>query len=110
MGLYQLRKPFEQNVHYFLKWIIISCMIGCVGGVIGGCFAKCVIWATAFRQGHNWTLYFMPIAGLVIVGLYHAFHEEKNKGTNMVIEAISSDKEVSFATGPLIFVCCGIGV
>ncbi|MCI8951300.1 MAG: chloride channel protein [Lachnospiraceae bacterium] len=104
MGLYQLRKPLEQNVHYFLKWIIISCLIGCVGGVIGGFFAKCVIWATDFRQGHDWTLYLMPVAGLMIISLYHVFHEEKNKGTNMVIEAISSDKEVSFATGPLIFV------
>lgn len=104
MGFYEMRKPFEQNVHYFLKWTAISFTIGGVGGVVGGCFAKSVAWATSFRQSHDWTLYLMPFAGLLIVWLYHVLHEDKNRGTNMVIDSISSNAEVTLATGPLIFI------
>ncbi|MDO5416010.1 MAG: chloride channel protein [Lachnospiraceae bacterium] len=104
MTLYEVRKPFIQNTRYFLKWTAISCIVGGAGGVAGACFAKCVAWATSFRQGHDWTLYLMPLAGLLIVFLYRVSHEEKNRGTNMVIDSISSNEEVTLATGPLIFV------
>lgn len=73
------------------------------GRGIGACFAKAVIWATAFRQGHSWTLYLMPAAGVLIVWMYCRCHEENNRGTNAVLEAVSANQEVSLATGPLIF-------
>lgn len=104
MRINEMKKPLEQNIGYFLKWMVISSLIGCVGGLIGGFFAKCVLWVTEFRMENNWTLYLMPVAGLAIIWLYHMFHEEKNKGTNMVIEAVSSNHQVSPATGPLIFI------
>ena len=46
----------------------------------------------------------MPAAGLLIVWLYRACREEKNRGTDMVIEAVSANEEVTFATAPLIFI------
>ena len=49
-------------------------------------------------------LFFLPVSGILIVWLYHTFHEEGNRGTNMVIDAISSTEKVTPATGPLIFV------
>ena len=104
MRISEMKKPLEQNIGYFLKWMVISSLIGCVGGLIGGFFAKCVLWVTEFRMENNWTLYLMPAAGLAIIWLYHMFHEEKNRGTNMVIEAVSSNHQVSPATGPLIFI------
>ena len=45
----------------------------------------------------------MPLSGLVIVGLYKLFREEKNGGTNTVLAAISSNEEITVATAPLIF-------
>lgn len=104
MSLFDMRKPFEENIHYFLKWTVLAGIIGGLGGLAGGCFAKCVVWATGFRSGNGWTLYLMPFAGLVIVFLYRLLGEEKNRGTNMVIESISSHEEVTPATAPLIFI------
>lgn len=63
-----------------------------------------VSFATNFRLAHPWMLYFLPVSGILIVWLYHTFHEEGNRGTNMVIESISSNEHVTPATGPLIFI------
>ena len=104
MSLFDMRKPFEENIHYFLKWTVLAAVIGGLGGLAGGCFAKCVVWATGFRSENDWTLYLMPFAGLIIVFLYRILGEEKNRGTNMVIESISSHEEVTPATAPLIFI------
>lgn len=103
MKVYKWKKPFGKNAEYFIKWTLIASLIGGVGGGIGACFAKTVIWATAFRQGHSWTLYLMPAAGVLIVWMYCRCHEENNRGTNTVLEAVSANQEVSLATGPLIF-------
>lgn len=104
MSLFEMRKPLEDNIHYFLKWTVLAGIIGGLGGLAGGCFARSVVWATGFRQDNGWTLYLMPIAGLLIVFLYRLLGEEKNRGTNMVIESISAQEKVTPATAPLIFI------
>ena len=104
MSLFAMKKPFSENVHYFLKWMVLGCIIGGIGGLAGGFFARCIVWVTEFRQENDWTLFLLPAAGVLIVLLYRITGEEKNRGTNMVIEAISSNEEVSGATGPLIFI------
>lgn len=96
--------PMGSNIHYFLKWTFISCVIGVTVGVIGAVFGRGVAWVTNFWNAHAWTLFLAPLAGLLIVWLYHMFHEEGNRGTNLVLESISADEEVTLATAPLIFV------
>ena len=39
MSLFDMRKPFEENIHYFLKWTVLAAVIGGLGGLAGGCFA-----------------------------------------------------------------------
>lgn len=104
MELCKIKRPFGENVVYFLKWTLISFLLGGVCGTVGGFFSNCVAWVTAFRQGHDWTLYLMPAAGVLIVWLYHVCREDKNKGTDTVLEAIAGQGSVTAATGPLIFI------
>ncbi len=85
MELCKIKRPFGENVVYFLKWTLISFLLGGVCGTVGGFFSNCVAWVTAFRQGHDWTLYLMPAAGVLIVWLYHVCREDKNKGTDTVL-------------------------
>ena len=96
--------PLGSNVHYFLKWTFISCVIGVTVGLVGSVFGIAVRWVTAFWEAHAWTLFLAPAAGVLIVWLYKTFHEEGNRGTNLVLESISASEEVSLATAPLIFI------
>ncbi len=96
--------PLAQNIHYFIKWTFISVAIGLLVGAIGSVFGHGVILATMAWQKHHWTVYLMPVAGLVIVWLYQVNHEEKNRGTDLVLESVSAHKEIPIITAPLIFV------
>lgn len=97
-------KPLRQNIHYFLKWTLISLVTGTVVGLVGTLFGRGIQLVTSFWKGHGWTLFLAPFAGLAIVWLYRVSHEEKNKGTDMVIESISAGEDVTAATAPLIFI------
>lgn len=101
---YERKTPLGENIHYFIKWTVISVLIGIVAGLIGTAFGYGVLWATDIWRDNHWTLFLMPVAGLAIVWLYRVSQEEKNRGTNMVLESISANEEISVRTGPLIFV------
>lgn len=96
--------PLALNIHYFIKWTLISVVIGLTVGAVGTVFGHGVAWATRVWNRYQWTVFLMPAAGLLIVWLYRACREEKNRGTDMVIEAVSANEEVTFATAPLIFI------
>ncbi len=98
------RAPLAQNIHYFLKWTVISAAVGTVVGLLGTLFGHCVLWAGNLWHVHPWALYLAPAAGAGIMFLYKICREEHNRGTNMVLEAISSDEEITPLTAPLIFV------
>ena len=93
----------KANIRYCIKWSALALVIGSVAGAAGTIFSMGVSWATGFRLSHPSMLFFLPVSGLLIVWMYHSFHEEGNRGTNMVIDAISSNERVTPATGPLIF-------
>lgn len=96
--------PLAVNIHYFVKWTLISAVIGIVVGAVGTVFGHGVAWATRVWNRYHWTVFLMPAAGVLIVWLYRVCHEEKNRGTDMVIEAVSANEDVTFATAPLIFI------
>ncbi len=100
----KIKVPFGAQVDYFIKWAFISGITGVLGGAVGGIFGHAIRLAAGNFQKYTWLLYLLPVSGLVIVFLYRIAGQEKNKGTNMVLEAISSDQKISMTTGPLIFV------
>ena len=95
-------QALRQNIHYFLKWTFISVISGVTIGLAGTLFGLGIQKATAFWKSHSGTLYLLPLVGLLIVWLYRFAHEEKNRGTDMVLDSISSTEEVTPATAPLI--------
>ncbi|MEF9938748.1 MAG: chloride channel protein [Clostridium sp.] len=95
--------PIGKNLHYFLKWSFISALIGIVTGLIGAAFGHSVLLASAYFRSNRWTLYFLPFTGLLIVWIYHVFKEDKSRGTNMVIESIYTEAELSPGMAPSVF-------
>ena len=104
-----LRKRIRYYIqHYSLyvqalgKWVIVSAVIGVLSGLLGSAFHIGVELATRFRVSHPWVLYTLPLAGLLIVALYHAFRVE-GQNTNDVISEVQSGKGLSLKLLPSIF-------
>lgn len=103
--MYQLDKntPLGKNLCFFVKWSAVSTLIGLTTGLVGTVFGHLVMRAGAYFNGRHWTLALLPAAGLMIVWIYHLLKEDKNRGTNMVIESIYTDSDISPGTAPAIF-------
>lgn len=99
---------FNRCVRYastFVKWIIFSLIMGTVCGLVGSAFHVCVEYVTGFRADNPAIIWFLPLAGIVIVFIYRVCGIRHSKGTNLVIGSIrSSDEEIPSRMAPLIFV------
>ena len=96
--------PLAHSIHYLVKWSLFACAAGAAGGLTGGLFAKAIGFVTSVRTDNPWILYLLPLIGAVIALLYMGLREEKNRGTNMILTAVSEGNDVTVPTGPLIFV------
>lgn len=88
----------------FIKWILLATLVGLVGGVIGYAFHESIDIATHFREENRWIIYFLPVGGLIIAGIYRIFKSLGSFSTNRVIEAVQSEEKVPLVMSPLIFV------
>ena len=104
---HKLRNP-EEYIFSFLKWMVLSAILGLVGGLIGTGFHKMLDLATEIRMEHTALIWALPLAGLPIIGLYHLCHLEKSRGTNDVIDAFNDKKDISPFLAPLIFIATTI--
>ena len=103
--MYQLSKntPLGKNIWFFIKWSAVSTLIGLSTGLIGTIFGHLVLGAGSYFSRHHWTLILLPVSGFMILWIYHLLKEDKNRGTNMVIESIYTDSDISPGTAPAIF-------
>jgi len=92
----------------FCKWSISSLLIGLICGVAGAAFHHAVeLGAEAFAH-FDWTLYCLPICGIVIVFLYHAVGIDKDRGTNLVLERLRSGMYPSYRATLVIFLATAL--
>lgn len=88
----------------FLKWLCLATVVGVIIGFAGVAFHLSLEWANETRKANRWMLFLLPLSGLAIIGLYRAFHMEKDTGTNFILESIRSNEIPSIKTAPLIFI------
>lgn len=100
----KIAKEEGQQLLTFGKWLVFSLLTGIVVGLVGTAFSVSMTYVTRLRQAHNWLVFFLPVAGLLIVLFYKLLHQEHHKGTNLVIAAIRTDELIHARTAPLIFV------
>ncbi len=102
--IYDKYERSKKYVRSLIKWFICSVIIGVVCGVVGLCFCYAVKKATLFQNKFSWLLYFLPVAGIIIVFLYHVCGKKNPKGTDLIIESIRSSEKIPAVMAPLIFV------
>lgn len=97
-------KHLNSRFSIFLKWSLFSILSGIIIGGIGTLFYFCMAYATQTRTDYPWLIFFLPIAGIFIVGAYRLTHDEKDTGTNLVLSAIHSGENIPMKMAPLIFI------
>lgn len=87
----------------FVKWVLISIIIGIIGGAVGTLFHICVERATDFRTANSAALWFLPLGGIAIAALYK-LSGVGSKGTDYVLQSVYTDGNVPGIMAPVIFV------
>ncbi len=97
-----LLERWRLRVVSFAKWVLFACIVGGLIGVVGGGFHEAVNWATVYREAHPELLYLLPLAGLLIWGLYRLCGFARDPGTNYVLVAVRENAPLRLRTAPLI--------
>ena len=97
-------KSASEYMRVFLKWALISIIIGAVGGVVGALFHQSVSYANTIFSKYDMLILLMPFGGLLIIAMYKKCNMLQNRGTDSVIESIRNGKSVPFSLAPLIFI------
>lgn len=93
------------NLILLARWIVYSVVIGTVIGLIGTAFGYAMQIATNARTQYSWIVLILPLLGVVIVFVYRKSGMEKNTGTNLILEAVSSNEQhVPLRVAPVIFI------
>lgn len=87
-----------------VKWVIFSILSGILVGLIGTGFYFGMEFVTGTRLSYPWLIFFLPLGGILIVGLYRLLHDEHDTGTNLVLSAIHSNDKIPLRMAPLIFI------
>lgn len=88
----------------FLKWCLIGTSVGGIVGLIGAAFHLAISKVTEVRTAHSLSILLLPLCGLAIVFLYKKTNMSDDKGTNSVILAVRSDKQLPARMAFLIFI------
>lgn len=88
----------------FIKWILAAALVGSIGAIIGGSFHILLDYVTELRESNPNVIFMLPVIGVIIAAMYHAFRKSGNLDTNRVIEAVYTEDKVPLILTPLIFI------
>ena len=100
--LEKLNHP-EHYIKTFLKWTILSLIVGVSGGLMGAVFHHALHFVTHVRTENTWLIWLLPVGGLLTVAIYQIPSIRKNRGTNEIIDAILHKQPVSPMVMPAVF-------
>jgi H+/Cl- antiporter ClcA len=88
----------------FLKWIVISTIVGTLTGSVAALFLKSLEIATIFRDDNPWLLFLLPFGGAFVSFLYSKYGKNSSKGNNLIIDKINTSKDrIPLRMAPLVF-------
>ena len=93
----------EKYTRVFIRWCILSTIMGVAGGLLGAGFHHALHFVTHLRSEHMWLIWLLPLGGLLTVAIYRHPQMRGNKGTNEVLEATLDGHPVSPLVAPSIF-------
>lgn len=106
-----MNHTLEERVHEeelsfleLLRWLALAGLTGLVCGLAGAAFSHVLTAVTTLRENQPWLLFFMPLAGLVIVWMYQVCGMENDSGTNQILASVRGGQRPPLRLAPLIFI------
>ncbi len=100
--------PLKSNPQIFLhivRWALLIIPVAVVVGSLNALFLWLLQEATTTRINHPWLLYFLPVAGLVIVFSYRQMGKNSDGGNNLIMDEIHAPGAgVPRRMGPLVLI------
>ncbi len=96
-------KSAWKYIETFVKWVMIGSFTGEIGGLVGTLFSTTLQHANHISQSISYLIFFMPLGGIVICGLYKMCELETDPGTNIILESVRTKKHIPWIIAPLIF-------
>lgn len=93
-----------KTIKKYALCIMLGIMSGIICGLCGVVFSKSVGFVTNLRTQNGWTLFLLPVAGLVSVGIYKLCRV-KNIGTTNVFDCVRTEQNLPRLLAPAVF--CG---
>jgi H+/Cl- antiporter ClcA len=93
-------------IDYFIKFTILSVLIGFLAGTATAVFLFCLDAVTAYREEHHWLIYCLPITGLFIGWSNYIYGVQVKKGNNLIIEQHRSEQKliIPLIMAPLVLI------
>lgn len=96
-------EPLERVTHV-VRWVALASLVGALSGILSAAFIESLSWATRTRGRHDWIVFTLPVAGLVVGASYHWLGRGLERGSNLLIDQIHSHSEwIPLRLTPLIF-------
>ena len=96
---------YSSLIFNVLKWIALSIAMAVPIGVIVGLFNILLSWGNNFRKDHEYMIYLLPFAGLIITFLYLHTRRNAYSGENLLkSEVQSAAKDIPFFMSIVVFI------
>jgi H+/Cl- antiporter ClcA len=87
------------------QWIGIGSVVGVLCGAASALFLCLLGWATDFRNGHEFIIYTLPVAGLAIGWIYERFGRSIEGGNNLIIDTIHDEgPQIPLRMAPMVLI------
>jgi len=93
------------SIRYLVRWALLLTPLVLLVGSACALFLWSLDEVTATRQDNGWIILFLPVAGIVVVGMYRWLGKDVEAGNNLIIDHIHQPGAgVPARMAPLIFI------
>jgi H+/Cl- antiporter ClcA len=95
----------KERARAIAQWIGLGAVVGVASGAASALFLFVLEKATDLRLHHEWLVYCLPVAGLVIGSVYQRWGVPIKGGNNLVLDTIHANEEqIPFRMAPMVLI------
>jgi H+/Cl- antiporter ClcA len=95
----------EKHSRALLQWLFFGAVVGAICGVASAAFLIVLEHATKLRNEHEWLVYTLPLAGVVIGAIYQKWGASIRGGNNLVLDTVHEDSpQLPLRMSPMVLI------